>query len=458
MRCLSPVRGPTGGVYASVKRRFLSLPFILLVLLAVAEVAASDVLLATEDQFLKASDVRAYSYFGDDVDISGDLAVVGAPQAGPNQTGAAYVFNRVESNWANAVKLVPADAVIGDRFGDSVAIDGDVMVVGAPQVYPIAKPGYAVVFRYKDSAWTEVETLTAPFPMNYDQFGLDVAISGNLIVVGARLDDNSSGTNAGSVFVYRRRRSGWFGMTETFRLQAPDGAAHDEFGYSVAFDGLTLVVGTNADAAYVFEWDGSGWASQAKLTASSPPPPPRPLYMGRAVSVSGNRIALGAELDSTIATIAGAVYLYDRPPGGWVDMTETVQLRASNGQAQDLFGAAVDLSGDVLLVGAPARGCCGNWYFGAAYAYSYHGAEWHESIEFVQAGGEAGDRWGGAMAIDAGTAFVTASNYRTERYAQAGAASVFAQPVPEPDITVLHGVVLAALIVLARSRRAGVFP
>ena len=132
--------------------------------------------------------------------------------------------------------------------------------------------GSAYVFRYDGSDWVEEAKLTASDGAADDYFGGSVAISGDTAVVGAVCDDDN-GRNSGSAYVFRYDGSDW---AEEAKLTASDGAAYDYFGCSVAVSGDTAVVGASDDddngldsgSAYVFRYDGSDWTEEAKLTAS----------------------------------------------------------------------------------------------------------------------------------------------------------------------------------------------
>jgi len=217
---------------------------------------------------LTAADAAASDYFGVSVAIAGGTIVVGAygdDDAG-STSGSAYVFRTTDgATYVEVAKLTASDAATADRFGRSVAIDGNTIVVGADQYYSSGS-GSAYVFLTTDDGTTYVEVakLTASDAAAYDRFGISVAIDGATIVVGAFTDDDA-GSNSGSTYVFRTTDGGaTYGQVA--KLTASDAAVDDYFGYSVAIDGATIVVGaiwdddagSNSGSAYVFE-DESGW-------------------------------------------------------------------------------------------------------------------------------------------------------------------------------------------------------
>lgn len=212
---------------------------------------------------LTAHDAAAGDAFGHDVDISGDTALVGAfrdDDAGPN-SGSAYVFERSGTSWIEVDKLTSTDAKTGDGFGISVAISADTIVIGRSSF-----EGAAYVFERSGTGWTQGAPKLTASDAAVGGFGGAVAISGNTIVVGNQGDDYGGGVNTlntGSAYVFKRSGSGW--LEREPKLTASDAAPGDFFGFSVATNGDTVVVGArfNDDAgaqsgsAYVYELGSS---------------------------------------------------------------------------------------------------------------------------------------------------------------------------------------------------------
>ena len=172
----------------------------------------------TQQQRLEASDAAAFDYFGDSVAISGETVVVGAwnddGTAGTNQ-GSAYVFVRNgRGGWSQQQNLKASDAVAQDHFGLSVAISGETVVVGAPYDDGAAgmDKGSAYVFVRSGGVWSQQQKLNASDASRHDRFGDSVAISEETVVVGAPYNDGAAGIDQGSgyVFVPEYNFSGFF--------------------------------------------------------------------------------------------------------------------------------------------------------------------------------------------------------------------------------------------------------
>ena len=245
-------------------------------------------------------------------------------------------------------KLTAADEAANDQFGYSVAVDGDTAVVGANFDDDNASDsGSAYVFtRGESGGWSQATKLTASDGAANDQFGHSVA------VVGAYEDDDRGGAS-GSAYVFVKPAAGWATGTQTARLTASDGAANDQFGYSVAVAGDTAVVGAWGDesqsgSAYVFtRGESGGWDQTAMLTASDGA---ANNYFGIAVAVAGGTAVVGAWGDDAKGSASGSAYVFTRgESGGW---SQATKLTASDGAANDQFGHSVAVAGDTAVVGA----------------------------------------------------------------------------------------------------------
>ena len=192
----------------------------------------------TQQAELVAPDGQQFSAFGNSVAVSGDTAVVGSPGSFGG-TGAAYIFVRSGTIWTLQAELEVFSS--GFAFGSSVAVQGNTAVIGAPQTFlGSGDEGAAFVFVRNGVNWTEQQELTATDFAGGDFFGASVAVEGNTIVVGA--PDKTTGMNGAQGVAYVFVNNGVF-WTQQQELIASDGAAGDAFGLSVSISGATAVIG-----------------------------------------------------------------------------------------------------------------------------------------------------------------------------------------------------------------------
>ena len=267
---------------------------------------------------LVASDGAVGDYFGYSVAVDGDTAVIGAYGDGNYGTnsGSAYVFSRSGSTWVQQAKLTAPDGASGDFFGVSVAVDGDTAVIGAHYDEDNGPgSGSAYVFSRISGTWAQQAKLKAPNWAAGSLFGYSVAVDGDTAVIGA-YGDYYYGTNSGAAYVFSRSGSTW---EQQAKITAPGGAANQYFGLSVAVDGDTAVIGAfgdgnyfNSGAAYVFSRSGGIWLQQAKLTASDEAAGD---YFGWSVAVDGNTAAvIGVRYDDDKGTSSGSAYVFSLAP------------------------------------------------------------------------------------------------------------------------------------------------
>ncbi len=371
----------------------------------------------SQQAYLKASNPGGFDQFGYSVAISGDTIVVGAyaersAGLGVNGSGqadnsaptagAAYVFTRSLSTWSQQAYLKASNTGAGDNFGQSVAISGDTIAVGAIGEDSSAVgvngdegnnsasfSGAAYVFARNGTTWSQQAYLKASNAETFDLFGFSVAVSGDTVVVGATHEassavgvnanataqmDNSS-TNAGAAYVFTRSVSTW---SQQAYLKASNSQGFDEFGRSVAVAGDTVVVGasgessntkgvngneadnsaTNSGAAYVFTRSSGTWSQQAYLKSSNSGAND---YFGWSVAVSEDAVVIGAlEEDSNAVGVdgnqtnnltenSGAAYVFTRSSGIW---GQQAYLKSSNTGETDTFGNSVSVSGGTIISGS----------------------------------------------------------------------------------------------------------
>ncbi len=384
----------------------------------------------TQQQRLIAGDGAAGDSFGQSVAISGDTAVVGAlsDNVGANvDQGSAYVFVRSGTSWTQQQRLTASDGAAGDSFGQSVAISGDTAVVGAhfDDAGANTDQGSAYVFMRSGTSWTQQQKLTAGDGAALDNFGLSVAISGDTVVVGAYLDDVGVNVYQGSAYVFVRSGTSW---TQQQKLAAGDGAANDQFGFSVAISGDTAVVGARFDgvganpiqgSAYVFVRSGTSWTQQQRLIAGDGATFDS---FGSSVALSGNTVVVGASLDDVGANAnQGSAYVFVVCG----DLIEQQKLTDGDGAEADLFGESVAISGDTAVVGARSDDVGANANQGSAFIFVRSGTSWTQQQQLTAGDGAAGDSFGFSVAISGDTTVVGARFDDVGANADQGSAFVF---------------------------------
>jgi FG-GAP repeat len=277
-------------------------------------------------------------------------------------------------------ELTPSTRTDQDWFGIAVAASKNTVVV-ADFDPNIEQFGAVYVYVRPARGWenmTQVAKLTASD--NGQGFGTSVAIDGDVIVVGAANTSNfeASAATPGAVYVYAKPAGGWQNMTETAKLVASDGAPGDAFGNSVSISGTTIAIGAFfvnnfSGRAYVFTRSEGSWKQAAELTASDSSGLLD--YLGCSVAISGNTVVAGSFGHNNFE---GSSYVYVEPESGWANMTETAELSSSNGGSSDNLGFSVGIDGSTIVAGAP--GVMSG--LGAAYVYVEPANGWATTANF----------------------------------------------------------------------------
>ena len=382
---------------------------------------------------LLASDGVGFDRFGQSLAISGDVAIVGAwHHAHPNgfESGAAYVFQRDQggqNNWGQVWELFPLSGLSEDRFATSVDISGDTVIAGAPLDDDNGtNSGSAYVFRYdgEASVWVEQPKLLTSDGLPSDEFGRSVAISGDVAIVGTPLHDHQ-GSASGAAYVYRFDGTTWM---EEVELLASDGVGAGRFGSAVAISGNVAIVGADADdengsdagAAYTYRYDGSSWVEEDKLLASDGLPGDR---FGANLAISGDLAIVGVPVGDGNQSNTGTAYIYRYNGSTWL---EEIKLFASDGVNGDQFGRSVAVGGNVALIGAPSDyEVNDDERTGAVYVYRFDGTAWGHEIKFLASDTQVDDQFGNSVAISGDSAIV-ASFVHDDNGASSGSAYVFA--------------------------------
>ncbi len=371
----------------------------------------SETVTLTGSSKLMASDRAAADSFGISVSVSGTRAIVGASvnATASRKSGSVYVMEKGSDGAWSQTRLAASDIAFNDAFGRSVSISGARAIAGsAGDDDNGADSGSVHVFeRGSDGAWSQTK-LTASDGAAGDQFGSGVSVSGSRVVVGAVRDDDN-GADSGSAYVFERGSDGTWSQT---KLTASDGAADDRFGNSVSVSGTRAMVGafwddddgSNSGSAYVFERGSDGAWSQIKLT---PEDGAANHWFGRGVSISGDIAVAGAPRDGDNGTRAGAAYVFERASDGtW---SEVSKLTASDGAAEDAFGENVSVSGNRIMIGGQLNDDKGR-DSGAAYVFERNSdGTWSETTKLLAEDGAAGDEFGIGVGISGGIAFIGAA-------------------------------------------------
>lgn len=316
----------------------------------------------------------------------------------------------------------------GDEFGHAVDIDGDTAVIGAwaDNLPAAADAGSAYVFVRSGGSWSQQAKLTASDFAVGDNFGSSVAVHGDTVIVGATNDDHAGGANAGSAYVFVRQNDVW---SQQAKLIASDAAAGDEFGYSVAIDGETTVIGARRDdhaggadagAAYVFiRCLGLSWSQQSKLTAADAFTDDA---FGGAVAISGNTVVVGAYKHDTIDDFDGAAYVFGRAGTFW---SQHQKLTAFDAAIFDQFGYSVTISGDTLIVGTLSDDHAGGIDAGSAYVFVRAAGVWAFQVKLTATDATLGDQFGYSVDLSGNTALIGAPMTDEPGSINAGSVYVF---------------------------------
>ena len=266
-----------------------------------------------------------------------------------------------------------------------------------------------------DPTFVQRQKLTANDGAAFNEFGYDVAIAGDTAVVGSVRDDINSNTNQGSAYVFVRNGSVW---TQQAKLVANDGSTDDNFGYSVAISGDTIIVGSpfdnvnsqiNRGSAYIFVRNGTSWIPQEKLIASDGATNDN---FGYSVSISGDTVLIGVYSDDVgTNTDQGSAYIFVRNGGAW---TQQQKLTASDGGLSDYFGEDVFLSSGTAIIGASLDDIGSNTEQGSAYIFVRSGTTWTQQTKLTASDGAADDGFGNSVALSltlSGTVAVIGANF-----------------------------------------------
>ncbi len=420
-----------------------------------------------QEAYMKAFNTSPADHFGQALALSEDTLVVGAPGEGSDSrgidgeldnngaasSGAVYVFRHTASGWAQEAYIKASNSDPGDTFGKSIALSGNLLIVGAPREKSGAtgingiqsdnktsNAGAVYVFRRSGSSWTQEAYIKADNTDEDDLFGSSVSTDGDRIAVGASQED-SLVANSGGVYVFRHASNIW---VQEAHLKASNLSGYTFFGASVSLSGDLLVVGAigessnstgvNGDqdntsaiasgAAYVYRYSADSWTQEAYLKASNTAAADR---FGQIVAVSGDTIAASAGREGSGATgvngdqknndqqKSGAAYVFRHNGSNW---SQEAYIKASNTDENDNFGVGLALHDDMLIVAAdledsPSSGVDGvedntGDGNGAAYLFRRSDKEWSQTSYIKASNTGNQDNFGFSIAVSENAAVVGA--------------------------------------------------
>lgn len=295
-------------------------------------------------------------------------------------------------------------------FGAAVALSGDWAVVGDPG-YGTFESGAAFVFeRSASGGWIERKILLAPNPQAGAGFGWSVGLSGDRVVVGAYTDDGFSDNAQGAAYLFERDLGGVGNWGLRRELISNEASPNSGFGWAVGISGDVVIVGaylddapgTHSGAAYLFERNVGGvdqWGERAQLHGAGHAYD----WAGWAVGVADDVAIVGAKREDVspgiVAEDSGAAYVFERDHGGPNAWGLRKRLRASDAAEQRQFGAAVAATAHEVVVGAPGYP---NPYFGHAYLFGRDvpaAGGWAEIRKLTPSNSAEGDQFGLSVAL-----------------------------------------------------------
>lgn len=380
-----------------------------------------------QEQQITADDGASNAEFGVAVALHGTTAMVGAQQAtiGANEDqGAVYVFDQSGGEWTQSQKLVSDDGAAFDTFGDAVVFEGDTAIVGAyaATVNDFPYQGAAYVFTRSNGTWTQSQKLAPDDGTDFNYFGYSLALEGDTALIGADL--------LGAVYVFRRSDGTW---TQSQKLTGSDEGPSDVFGYSVLVQGSTAFVGAYGNngfqgAVYIFTESGGTWTETQKLTADDGA---SNTYFGYAIAVSGTNLLVGAWGSNPGGNdTQGAAYVFTESDGTW---TQTQKLVSDDGAPFDKFGHSVAIDGTRAVIGADGVDAGQGGAQGAVYIFDESGGAWTQSQKLLASDGTHNDQLGFPVALDGTRALAGAWGWPAG--ALIGAAYFFTTDA-EPDDTI----------------------
>jgi hypothetical protein len=338
-----------------------------------------------EAQFFHPQEAAAFDNFGSAMAVSGDTLLVGAPGTNLKRAhngGAVFIFQRQDLDWAETARLLPDPPQAGGGFGYAVGIDGETAAVGARYEFNPGNgngSGAVYVFKQENGAWQLQARLAASDGAPFDLFGYAVAVNGDMLAVGARAADGLNGErNSGAVYLYQREGDDWYLQA---RLSPDDLVAEDHFGQALALDEQYLFASApgrdhpespNSGKIYAYHFQGDEWIIAAELTAASPQ---AEAQLGSVLSLDGDTLAALASQEYQQGEMPpgapmwggdfGAVHIFELQDGEW-EWQNRILPPAEEQYGLQLKG--LDLSGERLAMSGVGQG--------GTYRYEKVSGEW----------------------------------------------------------------------------------
>lgn len=270
--------------------------------------------------------------------------------------GSCSIFKREGNSWVFQTKLVADERESGDRFGKTVSIDGDYLVVGVPYKHIDLQEnvGAAYIFKRENDNWIQQAKLVADGGLAHENFGDSVDISGSTVIVGTMYQDQMV-KNGGTAFIFEREGNNW---TQKAHLYSHDVEMNDNFGVSVSISGDYAAIGASGDddkgsgsgSVYIFKKENNTWTNQTKIIIEEGTQGDN---FGFAVSISEDYLVVGApsqEYQGPEYTVwAGVVHIFKRENETWNQISKHVGTNPNHG---DNFGKAVSIQGRNFIIGA----------------------------------------------------------------------------------------------------------
>lgn len=381
------------------------------------------------------SDGTSGDRFGSAVAIGGSHLLSGAPLQGSSgyHAGVVYAFEASDTEWVEVQHIRPDDLAAYGEFGTAIAIEGDFAAIGWKAASTVANgAGMVVLYEWSDGLWQELDRIWDPEAEAGDRFGTSIDIDGDWMIIGCQLDD-VNGTDSGSALVFNRSKDGW--VFEQ-RLEPSGGGPFHWAGHAVAIDGSRAVVGAYlesvdghqaAGAAYLYHRDEAGhWSEETRLVADDPVSGD---YFGYSVSLEGDRLAVGSILNDAPLEDSGEVYLFEHVEGAWV--LEHLPPPDDGGE----FGYALALDGADLFVGAvyhPGNGIAN----GAVYHFEHDGDQWAWSTTWLPMDGADNCFFGASLSTNGLSLAIGAPH---ENITGLGSGAVYVHDLDAPCLGDLNG-------------------